>query len=175
MIKKKCKICDKEFEVYNYRKETATCCSRFCSNIFKKENIPWNKGIPHSRKTKEKISKSVLSQYKNGTRDRFTITKNANEALRQKTRDKLKHGKLTTMIGKRGYRLVYLPERGWISEHHWIWEQYNGCRVPNGFHIHHKNGDKLDNRIKNLELISASEHLKLHYKERQIESCGRFL
>lgn len=34
---------------------------------------------------------------------------------------------------------------------------YQGC------HIHHKNHDTLDNRPENLEVISASEHSRMHY------------
>lgn len=31
--------------------------------------------------------------------------------------------------------------------------------------VHHKNGDKLDNRSENLEVMTQSEHASLHFKE----------
>lgn len=43
-----------------------------------------------------------------------------------------------------------------------IWARVNGP-IPNGYHIHHINGDHTDNNITNLECISASEHAKLHH------------
>lgn len=43
-----------------------------------------------------------------------------------------------------------------------IWENFYGCKVPEGFHIHHKNKNKQDNCILNLQLIRISEHHKLH-------------
>lgn len=36
--------------------------------------------------------------------------------------------------------------------------------VPRGYEIHHKNKDRNDNRIENLEMLSRSEHAKLHVK-----------
>lgn len=48
--------------------------------------------------------------------------------------------------------------------HRAVWESYNGP-VPDGFHIHHIDGDKDNNDISNLECISAKEHLSMHSKK----------
>ena len=39
----------------------------------------------------------------------------------------------------------------------YIWRSYNG-RIPVGYDIHHRDRNKENNEIKNLELISKSEH-----------------
>lgn len=46
-------------------------------------------------------------------------------------------------------------------KHQLVWEEINGPTPP-GMHIHHINGDRLDNRIENLSLVSNSEHQRLH-------------
>lgn len=45
--------------------------------------------------------------------------------------------------------------------HRAIWVEKNGP-IPPGHHIHHKDGDTFNNKIENLECISASEHLSEH-------------
>lgn len=45
--------------------------------------------------------------------------------------------------------------------HRIIWIEENGP-VPPGMEIHHKNGDWTDNSFPNMELISKSEHMRLH-------------
>lgn len=47
-----------------------------------------------------------------------------------------------------------------ISLHHYVWEKYNGPR-PKGYDIHHRDGNKRNNDISNLECITHSEHATL--------------
>lgn len=54
-----------------------------------------------------------------------------------------------------------------IHAQRWVWINYNGA-IPDNMDIHHIDGDKSNNEIENLELISRSDHLKKHWEE------GRF-
>lgn len=51
-----------------------------------------------------------------------------------------------------------------IFAHRWVWINYNGP-IPKGCHIHHRDRDKGNNDINNLELMSRSAHLRLHSKD----------
>ncbi len=52
--------------------------------------------------------------------------------------------------------------RGYVREHIFVWEQANGKAVPDGWHVHHINGIKDDNRIENLQAIPAWRHASLN-------------
>ena len=53
-----------------------------------------------------------------------------------------------------------------VFKHRMIWEEHHG-KIPQGFVVHHKNGNKHDNRIENLELLSCHEHMKLHWERKR--------
>ena len=54
------------------------------------------------------------------------------------------------------------PGVTYVKEHHLVWWENTGQRVPKGFILHHKDHDKTNNDISNLQLMSRSEHLKEH-------------
>jgi hypothetical protein len=70
-------------------------------------------------------------------------------------------------MGEEGYILVYVPEHpksfnGWYYEHRVVIEQ-NINRFLNKWEtVHHINGNKQDNRIKNLFVCVEYQHKKAH-------------
>lgn len=45
--------------------------------------------------------------------------------------------------------------------HKAVWEYHNGA-IPKGFHVHHIDGNRSNNQIENLALLSAHNHLSMH-------------
>lgn len=77
-----------------------------------------------------------------------------------------------TRDDKTGY---YLNSTIRMRMHRYVWEYYHG-KIPKGYHIHHIDGDKANNDISNLRLLTASEHEKLHMgniSEERLESMRR--
>jgi hypothetical protein len=56
--------------------------------------------------------------------------------------------------------------------HRLIWEEDVGP-IPEGFDVHHKDGNKLNNLLNNLECISKSDHMRLHAIEGREKRSSR--
>lgn len=56
-------------------------------------------------------------------------------------------------------------KKGNVKQHRRIMEEYIGRKLKENEIVHHKNGDKTDNRIDNLQIMTRSEHSSMHRKE----------
>lgn len=64
-----------------------------------------------------------------------------------------------------------------MSEHRYVMEQYIGRKLERSEYIHHINGNKLDNRIENLKIMSPQQHNRQHKdklpKVKICKVCGK--
>lgn len=71
-----------------------------------------------------------------------------------------------------GYIKVYVPghpnctEDGYVMKHILVMERAIGRYLKKGECVHHINRIRDDNRIENLQLMTLSEHMSMHAKER---------
>jgi len=74
---------------------------------------------------------------------------------------------------KEGYKQVYQPnhprarDNGYVPEHIIKAEKKIGRPIKADEHVHHIDGKKLNNKEKNLEVLSPSKHAKLHNEQRK--------
>lgn len=69
-----------------------------------------------------------------------------------------------------GYAWIWREDGRRVSEHRWLTEQRIGRPLRRDEHVHHINGDKLDNRPENLQVLSHTEHMRLHHLSRSTGS-----
>lgn len=187
--KRKCLICEKEFILS--KKSKKLYCSQKCANIPKIEKLKEracrkkytcnNCGIENnvllSIKRKDfkflfcSITCKVEYRKKNKKieclfcKDEFlpirsTIkfcSKNCAYEWR-KCKTKLNPGSWL----ENGYRVIYTSDGKGIKEHRKVMEEYLGRELKKSEAVHHINGNKEDNRIENLMIMTHSEHSKLH-------------
>lgn len=68
------------------------------------------------------------------------------------------------MARANGYEVVTV-DGCQAAVHRLVWEVANGP-IPKGFHIHHKDRNRLNNELSNLELVHRRDHARLHMLQR---------
>lgn len=137
-----------------------------CENCGKEVEVPENREKTFRFCSRSCFGKKVLSK------NQAKIKRNYGE-----DHPKWKGG----CVRKDGYKLISVKGKQYF-EHRYIMEKYLGKKLKTKEQIHHKNGNKTDNRICNLEVISIGEHTKKTVFETRLiqrigltcDNCGKF-
>lgn len=80
-----------------------------------------------------------------------------------------------------GYVMEYAPNhpdaaknKGYVLQHRLVVERSIGRYLLPTEVVHHRNEDKQDNRIENLEIVTRSRHMKHHKANASRDGHGRF-
>lgn len=64
-------------------------------------------------------------------------------------------------LDSKGYVRIWVEGKGRISEHRHVWEEAHGP-IPDGYVVHHVDGNPLNNHLSNLQLVTRAEHQQIH-------------
>lgn len=80
-------------------------------------------------------------------------------------------GHLINFSSGTGYPTIWVNNKNTLL-HRYVWEKHYG-EIPKGFEIHHKDKNRSNYNIDNLELISSYEHHKKHAIENNLGVCNK--
>ena len=69
----------------------------------------------------------------------------------------------------------FADSNGYAYEHLIVWASCGKPKPREDQILHHRNGDKTDNRVENLEIMQRADHSRLHINARDRDAAGRLL
>lgn len=113
-------------------------------------------GISRTKKEATAISEKHKRQY-----HKYNPSMHTDEAIAKNLLKRWPNGFKEYYI-KNGYKLLTRGVNANKGEHDIIIENQINRKLNKGEIVHHKNGNRSDNRLENLVLMSRSEHIMLH-------------
>lgn len=183
MAKFNCRICGKEFERRGKKAKTAKFCSFKCAGISRRGIIP--KGLkkwiernkkPENYLTCERCGRKfyVSPSLRKGRRFCSIKCRDKSGYLDKKYRGR-NHWNWKEKTFLSGYAYVWSPNHPnktssqRVAEHRLVMEKHLGRYLTKNEEVHHINGIKDDNRIKNLELVIK----RIHHGKTKCPYCQR--
>lgn len=156
-----CVVCNRTFykRPWLIAKQSTTTCSRECASKYKILNNPIGNCICENCGKSYRTNPSYIKRTPH--QKRF-CSKECVIEYRHSHPNNLR-------IGAGGYLEGSVAGK-YFRLHRKIMEEHLGRKLNRDEHVNHINGNKLDNRIENLEVLSHSEHMKLHGRNKHIES-----
>lgn len=77
----------------------------------------------------------------------------------------------TRYLRKDGYVAVKIGIRKYGLEHRLVMEEVLGRDLTADEHVHHINGDRQDNRVENLIVLTNADHQRLHIAQGDSGLC----
>lgn len=153
-----CVVCKNTYQARITPSELRLGKGKVCSKVCKGIHNGWSKLKPRVDKVCRNCGKAFLvkqSEVKRGGGKFCSVACLGTEKKERK-------------MSTDGYWEIHVPEatpnsiKGVMKEHRYVMQCFIGRPLLPSEIIHHKNEDKLDNRLDNLEIVSRSEHNKLH-------------
>lgn len=146
-------------------------------NYMKMYDIPSRKHLTDKAKSRISDSKKGCPGARKGVKVSDETRRKMSIAKIGKYTVKSKYGG-HTKIRSDGYRFVYVPthphatKEGYVMEHILVMEEHIGRYLKKDEVVHHKNHNRIDNSINNLQLMTFKEHASLHMRERWEQKKG---
>lgn len=138
---------------------------------YQEEKIKKLEKLEEDIKKKEEIKKELKKEVKNKEEIKKIVEEIKEETKKlQEEKEKYKKERLTPFLNAQGSKVI-INENGYeVFQnsgklfHRWWYETQHHAKIKPGCEIHHKNFNKRDNDIKNLQEVTVEEHDRLHAK-----------